>query len=240
MILLLGVELAARFAYPPNALSYCGTSAFEKTFAKFLRDKNPVNRKALENSIRVFRAHYAYLKLIARANHLQPFDYKVCEAFWLGSRLLEKVEKEQIAKLILTEFCGPGLLSKGRAKRLAEGLTENFVPHHSFHPLYIHSISGVVPPTVKTSDNCRVSWGKVLRKSDRNVEVQSQKLVKKNGGLQLVPCHRKWKTADFLKCSKGDLVVAHWGVAVAKISSSQAKHLEKYTLKNISAANSLD
>lgn len=237
-----GAELSARFALPPNSRSYCGTRKFADVFAAYLRNRSAANLRSLKNALSSFRAHYTYLKLIAEANGKRPFDYKVAEALWLGNGLLAKVKRRELQRMMMSEFVGRGMLSAAKAKRLAKDLQDGFVPHHSFHTLYIHTITGVVPPTVRTSDSCRVSWGKVVKVLDGAVEVSTQKLVRKNGILKLIPCKKKW----LLNCAgikllpdvkKGDIVASHWGIAVMKLSKKQAQGLERATLQNVKAAN---
>lgn len=239
-----GAELSARFALPPNSRSYCGIKPFSRIFASYLKNRSTSNLRALQAALSSFHAHYAYLKLIAAANGRRPFDAKVAEALWLGNGLLSKVERKDLQRLMLKDFCGKGMLSRERARRLASSLQGGFVAHHSFHTLYIHSITGVVPPTVKTSDNCRVSWGKAVRLEKDAVIVSSQKLVKEDGILKLIPCKKKWKTscagiALLPDIRKGDNVAAHWGVAVTKITGKQMEGLERATERNVAAANDM-
>ena len=241
---MLGAEISGRFALPPNSLSYCGTKGFRAAFAAFLSRPTPSSRLRLESSLRLFKAHYAYLCLIARASGKQPFDSKVSEALWVGNSLLKKVKREDMQSLIVREFSGPGLLSRKKALKLAGSLPKGALPHHSFHALYLHTITGVIAPSVQNADSCMVHWGEVTKVSNNSALVQSQKLVRKKGKLALVPCTRKLK----LRCAgipllpslrAGGLVASHWGVAVMKLSRSQAQQLKSATNRNISALNSL-
>ena len=237
-----GAELSARFALPPNSRSYCGTERFSAVFRRFLAKKSAANLRSLKGALSSFHAHYAYLKLIAAASGRMPFDAKVTEALWLGNGLLKKVKRKDLQLLILKDFCGRGMLSKKRTRNLAGEMPDGFLPHHSFHTLYIHTITGVVPPTVATSDNCRVSWGKVIRAGKNAVEVRTQKLVREKGILKLIPCRKRW----LLNCAgivllpdvkMGELVASHWGFAVMKITKAQMPGLKRATLANIAAAN---
>jgi len=239
-----GLELSAAFALPPNSKSYCGKPSFRKAFAAYLREKNGKTRASLERSLKRFTAHYAYLQLIAGSNGCRPFDTRVAEALWVGNSLLEKVPKEKIAALIAMEFSGKGKLPVKTARALAASLPGGFVPHHSFHVLYLHTITGVIEPSVKNADSCRISWGNVRAVSKGIATLQSQRLERKNGKLALVPCT---KTAK-LECAgiglaagiaKGDTVACHWGFATMKLSRAQAARLEKYTRMNLKAANSM-
>ncbi|MCX8196869.1 MAG: DUF6390 family protein [Candidatus Micrarchaeota archaeon] len=238
---MLGIELAARFALPPNYLSYCGTKSFNSAFLSFLQTGS---QNRLKRELSRFRAHYSYLELIAKANKKDPFDLEVCEAFWIGNRLLDNVGKSQLQKLILGKFCRPGLLSKSEAKKLALSLPDGACPHHSFHALYIHTIKGAIKPTVKNADLCRISWGKVKQKKSGFLFVDSQRLLQKNGKFFLAPFERKVRQScgKFFPPScikKGDIVASHWDFAVMKISLRQKEALEFYTTKTIEAVNSV-
>jgi len=237
-----GIELSARFGLPPNSKKYCGRREFAGIFAAYLKRKNTANLRALKKALTHFHAHYSYLKLIAAANGKKPFDPEVTEALWLGNGLLKRVKREDLQKLMLRDFCGKRMLSAERAEKLAAGLPGGFVPHHSFHVFYVHSITDAVPPTVSTSDNCRVSWGKAVKVGKDAVIVETRKLARKREKLVLLPTLKRWKTSCagirlLPNVKPGDIVAAHWGVAVMKISKGQAKALERATKQNIRAAN---
>ncbi len=237
-----GVEISARFAFPPNSRKYCGAGTFSSAFANYMARKNAANRMALENEIRKFKAHYEYLKLIAKANGLQPFDEKVCEAFWLGNELLANVKRKDLQRLILKRFCGKGMLSRKRAAALAGNMPGGFVAHHSFHTFYIHTISGVIEPSVKNADLCRVGWGTIIGMRKEEAVLQSQRLVKRKGKLALVLCKRKVATVCngmtlVPNLKKGDWVAFHWNAAVMQLTLQKIRRLEKCTEQNIAAAN---
>jgi hypothetical protein len=238
-----GLEISGRFALPPNSLSYCGKPVFRRAFSAYLARKSARNRNALKRELSKFKAHYAYLCLIAMANGLKPFDRQVCEAFWIGNPLLRKVRLRSLRSLILQKFCGPGLLSQAKARRLAHGIPGGSLAHHSFHALYIHTISGAVEHSLRTADLCRVSWGRVVRVAGAQAAVDSQKLERKGGKLSLVPCRKKIRTACeglrlARKINRGDIVASHWGFAVMKLSKSQMAQLEKCTIATLRALNS--
>jgi len=234
--------MAARFALAPNSLSYCGKSGFGKKSAAYFSRPSKAGRAALEKPLRSFKAHYAYLRLIARASGKRPFGAKVPEALWIGNSLLGKVRRKDMQKLILSEFSGPGLLPREKAIRLADALPKGVLPHHSFHALYLHTITGVIRPSVKNADSCMVHWGKVLQIGKGAALVQSQRLVRKKGKLLLIPCKRRLRLscAGISPCPHlraGDPVASHWDFAVMALSPRQSAALEKATRRNIGALN---
>ena len=95
-------------------------------------------------------------------------------------------------KLIAQEFSGSARLPAKKAMLLAEKLPDGFVPHHSFHVLYLHTISGVIAPSVKNADLCRPSWGKELALAMAAI-LKSQRLLRKKGKLALEECGGKRK-----------------------------------------------
>lgn len=233
-----GAELSARFALPPNSRKYCGRPSFRNALAAYLGEKSDSNLKRLQFEISQFTAHAAYLKLIADANGLSPFDYRVAEAFWLGNGLLGKVGREKLPAMIREKFVGPGKLTPERADALASSIPKGMAPHHTFHVLHLHTITGVIEPSDANAELCRPSWGKVLKAGRLTLEIATQKLARKNGKLSLVPCRKKVKRiADGIllvpDAKAGDLVAVHWGIAVVKLSKPQARRLEAITRRNL-------
>lgn len=238
-----GTLVAACFALPPNSRSYCGKPSFRSALRAFLASPSAKNRRLLQGEIRSFTAHYSYLRLIGRKSGLDPFDARVAEAFWLGNSLLSKVKRKDLQRIVLCNFTGPGLLSEKRAGKLADGMPDGFVAHHSFHALYLHTITGVIAQSLKNADSCRVSWGRVLFARGSKALVKSQRLAKKGGRLVLIPAVRKVRLSCagirlIPRLEKGDMVACHWGVAVMKISNRQMRGLERATERNAAAANS--
>lgn len=236
------LELSARFGLAPNSLDYCGKRSFSKAFSAYIQNRNGSNRKRLESELKKFKAHYAYLSLIARSNSLSPLSPGVSEALWIGNGLLRRVKKRDLQKLIRADFSGPGFLSEKRAHAISSQLPDGAVPHHSFHPLIIGSITGVITRSIPNADKCRISWGKVISISGKSAMLKSQSLTRKNGKLTLVPSIRGAKLScagiTLIQSPKiGDMLATHWDFAVMKISKAQAISLSKYTKLNILAAN---
>jgi len=230
-----GAELAARYAFPPNAKGYCGASSFVSALRNHLAGK----AAPLEQELKKFKAHYAYLSLIARENRVEPFDLDVVKAFWLGNPLLRSVSRESLSDFIVSElFSGK---QKSRAERLAARLPRGVVPHHSFNSLYINFVSGKVKKTVENYDSCCVSAGRVLSASGKKADVVRDSiawdgrffLTKKTEKISLERCGIRFLDA----VRPGDVLSIHWGMAIQRLKPSDATALNKYTRMNIDAIN---
>ena len=228
-----GAELASHYAFPPNNLGYCGRKSFRHSLRSFLGGETGTSR--LEQEIRGFRIHYAYLKLIARENGLRPFDERVVRAFWSGNSLLESVSRDSMKRFI-AEVLFAGKRS-ARAKALTDNLPDGIRPHHSFNVLYVNFVTDSVERSIKNFDSCCVSAAKVLEAKGKQAIVIRKALTWKDGfrleerrdkidlersGIRLVP-----------GLKKGDTVAVHWGMAVEKLSPANGRALLKYTKKNL-------
>ena len=226
-----GVDLAARYAFVPNRLHYCG----QPTFIAALRSARP---RTLETELKKFAAHYGYLELIAAENGKKPFDLDVVRAFWTGNGLLDHVSSRAIGRFFLH------VLPKNpaRALKLARNLPAGAVPHHSLNPLYVHFITDKVVRTIRNYDSCCVTWGKILSLSGKSATISRHSLGKKAGKLMLVLKRSRVALEKngvrFVPALRtGDTVSIHWGMAIERLTPAQSAALERYTRKNINALN---
>lgn len=210
-------------------------------FKNYLEGNAPTGD--LESELKKFVGQQAYLKLIARATGLKPFDYNVAEALWIGNHLLERVSASALKRMILTRFTGKGMLSQKRALELAENFPAHAVPHHSFHVFFVGSITGTVKTTPRFFDECRPAWGVVTKVFGRKAQVvyhpvlvkksvlyfggkKTKRISLEKHGINLVPGLRA-----------GDLVSFHWSFAAKELSHDEADRLDHYTQKNMDAVN---
>jgi hypothetical protein len=192
--------------------------------------------------LRRFSGALPYLQLIAGASGIaDPFDDRVVEAYWLGNELLEGVEVRQLYDALLKRF---GKQLQGRARELVLGKAPAGArPHHSFHVLDVHSRVGELEHSLETMDNCRVSWGRVLRLEGAKAVVERQGLGLQNGRLMLGPARRERAQrqvdgrgfAD--DAQPGDWIAIHWGWICEVISERQRRNLERYSLHHLRLAS---
>ena len=88
-----GPVLFARYAYPPNALGYCGPGQPAELRAQMaLVDATGGDDRGLRRLAAGFEGAWPYLQLIASANgRSDPLADDVVAAYWVGNRLLEAV-----------------------------------------------------------------------------------------------------------------------------------------------------
>ena len=230
------IELAARYSFMPNKLKYCGPEDADKILFKYVIDKK--NKKDVKAILEKFEALSLYLKLIGRKNKKSMFDKDVIEAYWIGNSLLENIKEHDIRNLILNDFTKKGL-PKSVAKELAQNIPKNVTPHHSFHVMHIHSVTGKLKFMFSNIDKCRISWGKVIKISSNSLIIKYIPIIIRDKLLLGKPTKKEVRyNKDFLgKINVNDYVTVHWDYAVQRINEEQKNNLEKYTNRNIEAIN---
>src|SRR4030042_2544507 len=129
-----GLKVAAAYSLPSFSLGFCGPrdKKSHKILADFIAGKT-VSVNYVRKIFEKFEAAYQYYKLIAWKNKISdPLDDKVVSAFWVGNKLLDKVNDDDLKKLILSDFKNPGLLTDVQAKKKSKEVPKGAVPHHSF------------------------------------------------------------------------------------------------------------
>ncbi|MBD3310411.1 hypothetical protein GF351_04285 [Candidatus Woesearchaeota archaeon] len=233
------LDLAARFSFMPNRLKFCGPDDIHSVLYEYICGRG--SRKKASDFLSRFEALVPYLELIASKNSRKTFDYDVVEAYWIGNSLLEKVKPSDIRQMILRKFTKRGL-PKETAKELAGNIPKGVNPHHSFHCLHIHTITGKIAPTLRNTDKCRISIGEVKKISGSSIMVNTVPLVMAGsvdyGEKTELKVHYN---RDFLPdVRKRDKVALHWDFAAYRLSKKQAQNLDNYTRQNVEAMKSLD
>ena len=238
-----GPLLFARYAYPPNELGYCGgedhRALLEQTSAGVVDGD-------LRQRLREFEGAWPYLELIAAANHLDdPLDAQVVEAYWLGSRLLERVGPALLAGSLDERF-------RRRAGRswpaLVEAIPNGALPHHSFHVLGIYPFvgllrSGVVSEPLHVLDRCRIRWGRVLAVVDNTAVVESQPLEWDGHRLVLGAVRDEMAVTGegtvrlIRELAPGDWCSLRWDWVCDRLKPAQVRSLRHYTQTQLAAVN---
>lgn len=226
-----GAKLAILYGYVPCQLGLCGPddARKKKIISRFLRGENKF-KKEIEKILKEFKGAYPYYQLIAHSNRIKnPLDRKVVEAYWIGNKLLDKVKVADFKKMILDSFVPLGKISREKA----EGLSEKSLPYHNFHVLFLGSVTGRAKLEGKLLDVCRVSWGRVIKKSKLFliVEYQPINIRKKFYLAESIAKKIKWKKNILPKVNIGDWVSIHWNTAIQVLEPKEIVNLNKYTNK---------
>jgi hypothetical protein len=240
---LAGPVLFARYAYPPNALGYCGAddpaTLLERTAAEAADGD-------LRRTLRTFEGAWPYLELIAHASGIDdPLHADVVEAYWIGNRLLQNVSPRTMGDSMEERF--RPVLGR-RWSPLGEAAGDGALPHHSFHVLGVYPYVGLlrtgrVEEPLRVLDGCRVRWGRVVRVGGEHAVVRVQPLVWDGHHLHLG--HPRPETVTWAQGGiglsrplvPGDWCSLHWDWVCDRLHAPQVQRLRAYTVHTLAAAN---
>jgi hypothetical protein len=235
-----GALLAARFSFMPNRLGYCGPEE-NRAILEHLVDG--YSDRGLVRTLARFAGAFPYYSFIAAANGIaDPFDAAVIEAYWIGNRLLQRVEAADLWRHIEDRF---GKRFPRRLLQSVLGQVPGARPHHNFHVFSIPVRTGhdEVRHSLETMDQCRISWARVVADSGDTLLVERRPL--RLAGAEIVlgaPEPRsvlrrfdgKYLLTDV---SPGDIVAVHWGCACHRLVPRQVRSLLRYTRHHLAIAN---
>lgn len=242
--MLTGPLLFVRYAFMPNRLGYCGGDDNQTLFEYAVRAEEDEGLRGLE---RQFEGAYPYLQLIAWANNIaDPLDARVVEAYWIGNRLLDRVDVCAFHASVEDRFksrTGPK-----EWRWLAGKAPAGARPHHSFHVLEIFPRvgmlrSGAAEYVLETMNNCCIRWGRVQAAIGPDLVVEVNPLLLEGGRLSLGPpriesVKRRLNGQGFLdSVEAGDWVSVHWGWACDILTRQQRTELERYTRWHVALCN---
>ncbi|HHC09029.1 MAG TPA: GntR family transcriptional regulator [Actinobacteria bacterium] len=237
-----GLLLFARYAYPPNERGYCGPadhrSLLEQATAGVVDGR-------LAELARAFRGPWPYLQLMAGAAGIDdPFDLRVVEAYWVGNRLLDRVDMGDFGNALAARFrreVGP------RWRYLAEWIPAGAVAHHSFHVFGVYPWVGLLDSgrgePLEILDRCRIRWGRVRSIHGDRVVVEYRPLTWDGRRLDLgeptvetvVRAVDGHGFVDDLR--PGDWVSMHWRWICDRLDRRGLDDLRRYTLLHLEMAN---
>ncbi len=228
-----GSMLAARYAFMPNKLRYCGGDKNAEIFSYVAEAGR--SDPGLQMLLKEFETMYPYLRLIAEANQIfDPFNYKVVEAYWVGNELLENVSMDKFYRYLVDEQKLKKKFKPALVEKVFGKIPAGAKPHHSFHVFNIPKRTGHYPVehTIQTMDECRITPAKIKNykfqipiakqipnsnsQITKKILVDYQPLVVENNKLRLgepiekeVFCEMNNKA--FVKEPRvGDWVSLHW------------------------------
>jgi hypothetical protein len=241
-----GPVLFARFAYPPNALGYCGPDDAPALLG-YAGRRDGGSSAELAELARRFAGAWPYLQLIAAASgRTDPLEAAVVEAYWIGSALLERVPPRLFAAHLDDRFsrrAGAGFAD------LATLAVSGGVPHHNFHVFAVYPWVGLLragpgaAEPLRVLDSCRVRCGRVNTVHDGLAEVVSRPLEWDGHRLcQGVPRADAVRVATAgatlaPRVRPGDLVAVHWDWVCDVLHPARAAALRHYTARMLRLAN---
>ena len=234
----------AAYAYPPNALGYCGPDAADQLLEQVAAG---VDDPDLRRLARGFEGAWPYLELIAAANGIgDPLDARVVDAYWVGNQLLERVGPRLLGDSLESRFRD----RVGRSwPRLVDAVPLGAVPHHSFHVFGVYPWLGLlregrVDAPLQVLDRCRVRWGEVVSVAGGEVVVRSRPL-RWDGRRLLLGEPREERAVlrlDGLGLAgavrPGDWCSLHWDWVCERLDRGRLQSLCRYTVAQLEVANS--
>jgi hypothetical protein len=240
-----GPLLFARFAYPPNALGYCGPDASGELLE--YADALTVGGR-LRDLARRFEGAWPYLELIAGANGMSdPLDRRVVQAYWIGNPLLDTVPTAAVGASLETRF--RPVVARGWS-RLSAVVQQAPRPHHNFHVFCVYPWvgllrTGATDDALHVLDQCRVRWGRIEAVDGRTAVVRSRPLTW-NGRALALGEHRVETVVVATDghslardLTPGDLVACHWDWACHRLTRAQAVALRAETARQLDLVNRL-
>jgi hypothetical protein len=222
------LQLACRFALPPNSLGYCGRDSAPEKFKKCIIEGGC---DGIEEELSKFIVLNPYLKTLGEVLRLPKFSYEVVEAYCLGNDLLKKVEAEHY-ELLLENFSEQGV-PEWLIDELKESVPKKFIPTHLFQVLHVGvgRASGSVEFNLETINNCMFRWGSVMGVGDGEVKVMLNSLEEVDGGYKSVQLEETHPFSEELDpgIKAGNVVAVHWNQVIKMLSKDEVEKLEFWT-----------
>jgi hypothetical protein len=238
-----GLLQCGKYAFMPNHFSYCGPNRNKDLFEYVVAEYHEPH---LDKILSEFEVMHPYLKLIANGNQIKDeFDPQIVEAYWIGNDLTEGVEIKNLYRHFTENKNLKSKLKKSTIERVLGYIPNRTKPHHNFHVMNMWTRTGKlnIKHTLKSIDECRISWGKVKKIKKNAVIVEYQPLLINNDKIQLGEVEDRevltqFDNKGFVKnLKKGDIVTIHWGWVCEKINNLQLRNLQKYTQESLNIFN---
>ncbi len=240
-----GALLCARYAASPNFFGYCGP---DKNTIILQRVQEGREDGEVTSVLTEFETLFPYLEIIAKKNGLEDcFDPRVVEAYWIGNSMLSGFTRHEYVAFLKEKLKLDYKLERRDFQSLMLHM-QNVAPFpfHTFHVLHVFKRTGniISTHTLETMENCRISWGKVVKKeNDNQVVVSTPSLSIENDMLSLSRPESeivslRYGPQQFVRgVEVGDWVSFHWGLICDKLTLSQVRRLDRYTRLSIQLSN---
>jgi hypothetical protein len=237
-----GLQLFARYAYPPNERGYCGP---DDHLALLEYRTAGVVDAGLAELAKAFHGPWPYLKLLAEKTGAgSPFSRRIVEAYWVGNELLDQVGVLDFGNTIEERFrhrVGRNWL------RIAETVPGG-VPHHSFHVFATYPWVGLLTESdrgepLEILDRCRIRWGRVEAVAADTAVVKSRSLTWDGKRLELGTAQLETVTMavgglGFTEpLQPGEWVSMHWSWICDRLTPRQLADLKRFSIRQLAMTN---
>jgi Family of unknown function (DUF6390) len=217
-----GARLFAQYAYPPNALGYCGPPGAGAMLA-------PAATAEIERRARQFEGAWSYLEVLAEtAGTDDPLAEDVVRAYWVGNDLLDRVDPDALVARLGDRF-------RGQVGGTWREATIRAAAHHSFQVFEVYPWAAMLlegrpaGPAVHVLDRCRIRVGEVQAVHGEGVTVTSRLLAWDGTALGEAPYEvteqARWSCEDGSLIdvpAEGDTVALHWDWVCEVLTPDQA------------------
>jgi len=235
-----GLQLFARYAYPPNERGFCGPDDHLALLA--YRTAGVVDA-GLAELAGTFTGPWPYLELLAtRTGAGGPFSERVVEAYWVGNDLLDRIDILDFGNTVAARFRpATGRRWPGMAAEIPGG-----IPHHSFHVFVTYPWVGLLAEThrgepLEILDRCRIRWGTVVTADEGAVVARSEPLTWDGRRLGLGAARVEAVTAAVggfdPPLRPGDAVSMHWGWICDRLTPRQLADLRRFSARQLEMTN---
>ncbi len=223
-----GTKLAAMFSLGCGNLSR--DESKNSVIVNFLRNPSEGNEKPAREVMSGLSTLFPYISLIGECTNLDPFDYRVVSAYFIGSEILEEVPFSASEKLV-----------KKLCRNKPPTISDNFRVTHNFYVFCVSPYVKERQSLLSFIDLCRISTGEVLSLSEEKegicvANVRHRSLINKSGSIVVGDEKEEKMICDKTitnKVEEGQMVAVHWRRIVKTINRSELKNLDHYTKKAV-------
>jgi hypothetical protein len=237
-----GLQLFARYAYPPNERGFCGPD--DHSALLHYRTAGTVDR-GLASLAKAFHGPWPYLQLMAdKTGAGGPFSERIVEAYWVGNELLDRVDTFDFGNTVEHRFRSR---TGGKWPGMAEAIPGG-IAHHSFHVFVTYPWVGLLTQSergepLRILDQCRIRWGCVRAVHGDTAVVESRPLTWDGRRLDLGEPRLETVTLaigglGFVEpLEPGEWVSMHWGWVCDRLTTRQLANLQRFSARQLALTN---